>query len=139
MSTDLALVDVVEYPSPHTIPTGELLFYTYVQNNSGGHMDFDMARGVSHFVIVQAMSAEDANRRAQFIGLYFGGDGDCSCCGDRWTEQWNDNTGTLSPQVYGVPAIDYRFEPFAAKYLPAGKPEIFVHGANGSLVGMWHH
>jgi len=75
------------------------LYYTYSQNNSGGYFDSD--ENVSEYVIIEADNAEQANERAQEIGLYFDGAGDCPCCGDRWTEQWDDGEGTKAPSIYG--------------------------------------
>ena len=77
-------------------------FFTFSQNNSGGGFDHDEKAGIGHYVIVEAKDAEDANRRAESIGLYFNGvsdDRDCECCGDRWYEQSNDE-GSDSPMIY---------------------------------------
>lgn len=64
-------------------------FYTFVQNNSGG-----VFTGPAHYVIVEADSADEANIRAEDLGIYFDGcvedasgyTRDCPCCGDRWHE-----------------------------------------------------
>lgn len=81
------------------------MFYHFHQNNSGGHFDYDYERGISCNVIIEADSVDDANRRARFIGLYFDGAGDCSCCGSRWSEQWNYSgsveRGDELPELYG--------------------------------------
>lgn len=74
------------------------MFYTFVQNNSGGSFFGP------HYVIIEANTAEEANNIAESHGIYFNGceDGkDCSCCGDRWHPA-NDEYGTESPQIYGV-------------------------------------
>lgn len=60
-------------------------FYKFYQNNSGGRR----TAGMPGFLFVEADSADEANERAESIGVYFNGtdeeDGrDCSCCGDRW-------------------------------------------------------
>jgi hypothetical protein len=65
-------------------------YYEYSQNNSGGSFVLDFKRGIGHTVWVEATSKEDADRRAEAIGLYFDGYGDCSCCGNRWSEAWGD-------------------------------------------------
>ena len=60
-------------------------FYEFHQNNSGGSFVFN--EDLSYKVIIEARSADEANRKAEEIGIYFNGcdDGtDCSCCGDRW-------------------------------------------------------
>jgi len=76
------------------------LFYTYHQNNSGG--SFNVNDRVCPYVIIQAVSPRDADRRAEDIGIYFNGvneGNDCPCCGDRWIEAWED--GTDQPLIYG--------------------------------------
>ena len=77
------------------------MFYTFVQNNSGGkyHRDDE----VTMYVILEADSARDANHLACSHGIYFFGTStgkDCSCCGDRW-EQVSDEDGNEAPLVYG--------------------------------------
>ena len=65
------------------------MFYHYSQNNSGGSFDIDKERGITVSVYVEADTPEQADSRAEFIGLYFSGvaEGrDCDCCGDRWYE-----------------------------------------------------
>ncbi len=80
-------------------------YYTYVQNNSGGSFT-----GPAHYVIIKATSAKEANRIAEDHGLYFNGcdtGQDCDCCGDRWNEQYDDEFGTESPMIYGMPVNEY--------------------------------
>lgn len=69
-------------------------YYTYRQNNSGGTFT-----GPAIIVFIQAYSEEEANRKAMAEGLYFDGDGDCPCCGNRWSD-WNDK-GFDEPMIYG--------------------------------------
>lgn len=80
------------------------MFYHYSQNNSGGSFDFDRKAGITHHVIIEAASAEHADERAEQIGLYFDGQGDCQCCGNRWSAMgsWGGEDGTPTPQVYGL-------------------------------------
>ena len=67
-------------------------FYTFDQNNSGGY--FANSYGIGPCVVIQAETADHANKLAEEIGIYFNGcdedvDGesiDCLCCGDRWCE-----------------------------------------------------
>lgn len=64
---------------------GLLKWYKFDQNNSGGSFDED--KKVCPRVFIQALSAEDANQKAESLGIYFNGveEGqDCECCGDRW-------------------------------------------------------
>lgn len=108
------------------------MFYCYNQNNSGGW--FQMDDEVAHYVIVEADSADEANRRAQSVGIYFNGcaDGrDCDCCGDRWHEAWNDE-GDAEPVIYGKPVSEYQDmwaengKPYAYVYYKDGRKESFV-------------
>ncbi len=59
-------------------------FFNYRQNNSGGSFVIDEARGLSINVWIEAIDSAHANSRAESIGLYFDGEGDCPCCGNRW-------------------------------------------------------
>ena len=82
----------------------KLKWFTFHQNNSGGHFTVD--NDVDTKVIVQAHNADEANELAQRVGIYFGGvdDGiDCECCGDRWSTIWSNDEGTDVPSIYGHP------------------------------------
>lgn len=72
-------------------------FFSYRQNNSGGHMV--VSDNIGELVVVEAKNAEDADRRAKKIGLYFDGRGDCPCCGCRWTSaEFYEQKGTDKPE-----------------------------------------
>lgn len=108
------------------------MFFNFSQNNSGGGFDFDAQAGISVNVIVEAADAEEANYRAERIGLYFDGvenGNDCDCCGDRWYEQWRDD-GDEVPSVYGTPIEIY--EP-VIKWLGEKNPNGFVHYLDGTV------
>lgn len=82
------------------------MFYTFRQNNSFGKFKVD--DNVSHYVIVEATTAEDANKRAEGIGIYFNGvrkGEDCGCCGDRWDPVTN-NDGFEEPTLYCGKSIE---------------------------------
>lgn len=108
-------------------------FYEYSQNNSGGRFRYEKEDGLGHYVIVEAANANQANSIAQDIGLYFDGYGDCSCCGDRWYEKWDDDDGDEVPSHYGKPLAesedDYRLDH------REGEPYIFVHYLDGTIEG----
>ncbi len=101
-------------------------FFHYSQNNSGGSFDFNRERGLTHHVVVEAFSAAHANERAESIGLYFDGAGDCPCCGDRWYEAWGD--GDAEPEVYGEPVAQFK----GHRWMDAGA-EVAVHRLDGSV------
>lgn len=80
-------------------------FYTFRQNNSGGAFIVSKKDGISVHVIIEALNADDANTRAEEIGLYFDGCSksmDCSCCGDRW-RRTDESDGYDVPCIYGEP------------------------------------
>lgn len=71
-----------------TTPTP--LWFHFDQNNSGGNFKIDHTAGIGENVWIEAFTPEQANARAEKIGIYFDGcaDGrDCGCCGDRWSKQ----------------------------------------------------
>lgn len=64
-------------------------FFEFSQNNSGGSFN-----GFARSVFIQARNADEANERAEEVGLYFDGceSGiDCDCCGDRWSRVYDDD------------------------------------------------
>jgi len=82
-----------------------MAWFTFSQNNSGGSFVYDEKRGLTHFVVIEAATAAEANARAEAIGLYWDGcdsGRDCECCGDRWYPA--DGEGDAEPLVYGEPA-----------------------------------
>ncbi|APC43310.1 hypothetical protein Joe_70 [Streptomyces phage Joe] len=110
-------------------------FYEYNQNNSGGGFDYDGDAGITHYVIIEAESAELADERAEEIGLYFDGEGDCSCCGDRWYAQgggWGGDQGDEVPSIYGTPVSDFDF---GFRWMKGDRPECYVHFADGRVQG----
>ena len=107
-------------------------FFNFSQNNSGGSFVLDEAAGITHYVIVEAVDADHANRRAEEIGLYFGGLDDCPCCGDRWSSQWDNTDGYDFPSIYGEP-IDTHVTLHA--WMPPGKESV-VHYLDGRKE--WH-
>lgn len=100
------------------------MFFEYIQNNSGGSF---IANGdVDVYVIVEAMDAEQANFRALGIGIYFNGCDsgfDCPCCGDRWTEAWEDE-GTETPTLYGKSVLDS----------PRSYGDVIIHYLDGRVI-----
>lgn len=67
-------------------------WFCFEQNNSGGVFDKHMG----YAIYVEAATSAEANARAESFGVYFDGvrnGSDCPCCGDRWSEQWNTDSG----------------------------------------------
>lgn len=110
-------------------------FFEFRQNNSGGGFNIDESAGISVIVIVEADNANQANSKAEDIGLYFDGYGDCSCCGNRWYSQWHDAEGHKVPSHYGEPIQDVDFGTgYNFKWNKTG-PEAYVHFADGTIQG----
>lgn len=110
-------------------------FYEFNQNNSGGGFDYDDNAGISEYVIVEATSADEAISIAKDIGLYFDGDGDCSCCGNRWSDYMSDRDGTDIPMLYGKTLEDYGNGRWEEGWREKGKPVVYVHYLNGIVEG----
>lgn len=105
------------------------MFYTFDQNNSGGQ--FVQGEDTALYMIFEAISAEEANDRAESAGLYFNGcedDIDCPCCGDRWSKQWSDD-GYAAPSIYGTP-INKQYTQAA----DAVQPCVIVHMLSGEVI-----
>jgi hypothetical protein len=122
-----------------SIPQQEdsIVFYSFRQNNSGGRFVFDEKDGISVLVVVEADSAEQAENRAESIGIYFDGCDagiDCPCCGDRWYRPY-DGAGTETPCEYDNE--DYlifkdNFEECDGYF--GTVPPAFVHYKDGRIV-----
>lgn len=78
------------------------MFYTFHQNNSGGGFTHREVDGIGYMVVVEANDKDHAISRAQDIGLYFDGYGDCECCGNRWSTYIE---GTEVPTSYGAALV----------------------------------
>ena len=72
------------------------MFYTFRQNNSGGYYSGPQ------FVCVEAETLQEANDLFESCGYSFGMVDSCTCCGARWSEAWDDDSLTETPeQPYG--------------------------------------
>lgn len=72
------------------------MFYTLVQNNSGGY--FIVNDDVSEFVIIEANSAIEARRRAEEITKNYMNY--CPCCGERWDYDIEIDDGFPKPYIW---------------------------------------
>ncbi|PAD70548.1 hypothetical protein CHH83_01735 [Bacillus sp. 7586-K] len=100
-------------------------FFTYMQNNSFG--TFDVNENVCETVIVEAENYQNANDKAEEIGIYFNGclSGiDCHCCGDRWEEQEEWDEGYDVPSIHGTPVSEIKKSYF--------RNQCIIHYLNGS-------
>lgn len=91
-------------------------FFEFSQNNSGG--SFHVDEHVTHRVLIEADTEEEAIRKGEELGMYWDGceNGiDCPCCGDRWSTPWGEKIfpftyGTFSKQEAEEVAEKYKFE-----------------------------
>lgn len=119
----------------HAIPLEAPQFYNYDQNNSGGGFVYDDRAGIAQYVIIEAVTAREANLKAEEIGLYFDGAGDCSCCGDRWYSV-DDGDGTEAPFMWDKSLQEYGNGPLEGDYWSApGDATVFVHYMDGRIEG----
>lgn len=108
------------------------MFYTYSQNNSGGGFDID--EHVTITVIIEADSADEADAKAEEIGIYFDGcdsEIDCPCCGDRWYRAYGE--GDEKPSIYGTPIeenADSRYS--RSRWAEGGQPRTYVYMKDGT-------
>ena len=107
------------------------MFYTFDQNNSGGAF-IHVPGALSHKVIIEADSAEEANRIAEGLGMYFDGGGDCSCCGNRWYKAWDQDAGSETPEIYGKPVEAYAGSKYFINWM-GDDPYAYVHYADGRV------
>lgn len=77
-----------------------LKWFEYDQNNSGGSFVINDERGLGPRVYIQAHSHIEANAIAETKGIYFDGEGDCECCGNRWHEVYGDGEENLMLDYY---------------------------------------
>jgi len=99
-SKDVIVERKIEKSNLLPIDSGDVKYYDFRQNNSGG--SFDVSDNFGQNVIIAARDMREANRRAEEVGLYFDGCSsglDCDCCGDRWSEQYSESTD-VKPAVY---------------------------------------
>jgi hypothetical protein len=92
------------------------MFYSYVQNNSGGNFI-----GKHRLIIIEASTAEEANNKALLTDIYFDGvdDGiDCDCCGDRWY-RCGQSEGDKVPSLHGISLLNRKFDESMQHWSPA--------------------
>lgn len=102
------------------------MFFHFSQNNSGG-----VFTAPAHHLVVEADTADEAVRKAESLGCYFDGAGDCPCCGDRWSDY--SLKGTETPQVYDHPALEYE-DFFADRINADGIPSVLVAFKDGTVI-----
>lgn len=106
-------------------------FFTFDQNNSGGR--YHHTKDLAQLVIIEAITAEEANNKAERLGIYFDGvDGgsDCQSCGDRWNRCY-EGDGTDKPMFY-ADVVDENYTPKYGWLCDEGKPYGYIHYYDGT-------
>ena len=101
-------------------------FYMWDQNNSGG--SFVVDEDISHRVVIEADTYEEAEAKALDFGIYYDGveEGfDCDCCGDRWYSGYE-----LEDTLKGE-NLDEFLQEVATKW-GWKNPDIILHYADGT-------
>lgn len=93
----------MSYETIKTAETGQLKWWDFHQNNSGGY--FIKNSEVDEIVLIQAYNADEANKKA--FKIFEDHSSYCSCCGKRWSYTYED--GCSEPSVYGEPLDEYEF------------------------------
>src|SRR3990167_7584500 len=75
----------------------KLKFYEFSQNNSGG--SFVVDENLCHRLFIEADTKNIAKEKMLDLGAYFDGEGDCECCGNRWSEYAYEQ---IYPYRYGT-------------------------------------
>jgi len=108
-----------------------MTFYRFRQNNSRGM--FVINDQVTINVLIEADNADEANNKAEAVGLYFSGCDtgyDCKCCGDRWTRAEDDDPDNSdTPTIYGEPLEDHQED-----WCEVGQPYVHIYYKDGSKV-----
>ena len=115
-------------------------WYLYNQNNSGGSFVYDDKNGLSVNVYIEAENSDHANEIAEQVGIYFDGEYDCDCCGNRWYPA-SDWPSTVDHNE--IPELDEPFikddnnesSAFKLKWMEEGKYEAFIHPLNKPFYG----
>jgi len=103
------------------------MFYHFRQNNSFGEFQHDAEKGIGVDVVIEAESADEANAKAEKIGLYFDHEYeiDCSCCGTRWSE--------VSDEAWYAKESFDRADCYGSAMDVPGRPWGYVHYADGRV------
>jgi hypothetical protein len=100
------------------------MFFTYNQNNSGGSYAIDDT--ITRTVVIEADTADEANTKAEELGIYFNGvaeGSDCACCGDRWSKAYDDD---------GVLRMDLGEYELNSYWVEKDEPIVYIYRKNGT-------
>lgn len=101
-------------------------FYDFNQNNSGGYFIYNEEFGVGEVMIIEAENYEMANAKLNMIGDEVDGfHSYCSCCGERWSEKYDESDAEDFPHIYS--------NNLEKSELPSWCKAIYIHYANGAF------
>jgi len=116
----------------------QLKWYIFDQNNSGGHFHYDDE--VAEKVLIEAIDLEDALSVAERIGIYFNGCAsgqDCDCCGDRWSQPWDDDGHSEFPTLWcwhgKTKDKHVSVDEYISEFCPEDERPVRVHYKNGEI------
>lgn len=110
-------------------------FYEFNQNNSGG--SFSVDNNVTHRVLIEASSYEEALYLAESIGIYFDGceeELDCPCCGDRWYRPDEAKEFPLSYGSFKKNEAESNADKYGAILEKSNKKHLYGYGENWDIV-----
>lgn len=101
-------------------------FYKFAQNNAGGKFKYD--ENVARNVFIESENAQEANNKAEKIGIYFDGvllGTECSYCEDRWCRASEDD---------GMEFLE--FDKYELKWRTSDGPIAVVHFEDGKKIAL---
>lgn len=116
--------------------TNDIPWFLFRQNNSGGffHTDANVCRQV----YIQAETPDQANARAEELGIYFGGVAsglDCECCGNRWSRVDEYDRVTFGEHVTSI-IEQIKHDAAAESTYWWTDPGAILHYANGERLAI---
>ena len=102
------------------------LFFGMHQNNPRGMWSIDPKKGIGHYVIIEAMSFDEAMLRAEDIGIDF--EDACRCCGNRW---YSPDQSFASPGIYKEGDL---IDCLNDGYFSGGDGFAYIHYMDGTMV-----
>lgn len=115
-----------------------LKFWHFDQNNSGGIFDYDPGAGISHHLLIEAATEQEAKDYFRDIVSSYTASYDCNCCGDRWSAYTYESFTTAQEWLDKHVSSGWAHKWMTSKR--TGNPisyEAFAHYADGRIEGLW--
>lgn len=101
-------------------------FWGINQNNSGGYFVENEENGICSYIIIEAETADEAENKLRELGEKVDGFWNyCSCCGERWYVDFDEDEGKEEPCYYEDPVTSV-VESFFTTY-------VYVHYYDGTF------